>query len=67
MKNNINKYHIEDSVIHYEIDSKKGRLDLFIETDEDGDTLYIVKDFNGKGFLLTDFEQFKKVLDFYQN
>lgn len=57
----------DESIVHYEIDSKKGRIDLFFETDDEGDSFFIIKDFNGRLFLITDFEQFKKVLEYYEN
>lgn len=56
-----------ESVIHYEMVYKKGRIDIFIETDDEGNSYFIIKDFNGKLFVITDFEQLKKVLDYYKN
>jgi hypothetical protein len=56
-----------ESSIQYEVYTNKGKLDVIIERDEEGDTFFIVKDFNHKVFLITDFEQFKSLINYYQN
>ncbi len=63
----MNKTKIDgDSIIQYEFESNDGKIDVFIETDEEGDTFYILKDFNDKLYIITDFNIFKNMLEYYK-